>query len=125
MTVDNISPTFPLVMIFFVHAGNEPELADFRFMKNERKGIEVKIINRVQAKWEELADLFRLPPQTVDNLRTLPGFTSEKACREVFRMWLEAESDPRVPKTWQTVITVMRRMDNAKLADEITNILED
>lgn len=56
MAVDNISHTFKLIMTFFVYAANEPGLADFTFMENERKGIEVEIIERVQANLVELAD---------------------------------------------------------------------
>ena len=112
-------------MTFFVHAANVPEVADFVFMENEKKGIEVRIIDRVQAYWEELADYLRLPPHTAANLRVQPGFTPARACREIFKEWLEAESNPKVPKTWQTVIKVICRIGNAQLADEITNILRD
>ena len=100
-------------------------VADFTFMENERKGIEVKIIDRVQANWEELADHFRLPSQTVANLKAQPGCTPAKACREVFKSWLEAESNPKVPKTWETVTKVIRRIGNSKLADEISEVLKD
>ena len=95
------------------------------FMKNEKKGIEVRIIDRVQANWEELADHLRLPPHTAANLMAQPRFTPARACREIFNQWLVGESNPKVPKTWQTVIKVICRIGNARLADEITNILRD
>ena len=123
MAVDNISHTFQLIMTFFVHAANEPELADFTFMENERKGIKVEIIERVQANWVELADHFRLPSQTVNNIKAQTGVTPAEACREVFKRWLVAESNPKLPKTWETLIKVMRRIGDDKLAEEITDIL--
>ena len=110
-------------MTFFVYAANEPGLADFTFMENERKGIEVEIIERVQANLVELADHLWLPSQTVNNIKAQTGVTPAEACREVFMRWPEAENNPKVLKTWETVIKVMHRIGDDKLAEEITDIL--
>lgn len=37
--------------------------------------------------------------------------------------WPEAENNPKVLKTWETVIKVMHRIGDDKLAEEITDIL--
>ena len=95
------------------------------FMESKQRCIQVRIINEVQANLEELSDLLRLPPNTVINLKAQPGFTTGSACREVFKRWLEATNDPRVPKTWETVVKVVRILSNHKLAGDIEAILKD
>lgn len=54
----------------------------------------------------------------------MPDHTSENACREVFRRWLEGGDELLSPKDWTTVITVMKRIEQTALADEILKILE-
>ena len=80
------------------------------------------IIDGVQAHWVDLVDHLRLPRGTVEVLKAQPNFTPQKACREVFNKWLNSEGDPEVLKTWETVITVIHRI-NPKLASEIRDVL--
>lgn len=74
------------------------------------------IFARVQGKWRRLIAQFRLPHHTIAALQSL---APKEACREVFIRWLDGGAEVRYPKTWATVITVLRNIGNTTLADEV------
>ena len=92
-------------------------------MRSEKIGKRVEIIKEMQPEWEQLAGHFRLSDETVPALKA-NGLNAVQACREVFDRWLKAETNADVPKTWETVIKVVRRF-NAGVADRIRDILEN
>ncbi len=100
-------------------AVKEPQLYDFRRIENRKTKRAVQIINEVQAQWETVADLFQLPPPTVNNLRDL---TRENACRTVFDKWLKGEGEDG-PRDWHAVIVMIENIPEKKLASDIRAVL--
>ncbi len=84
----------------------------------------VTIIDRLQGDWEKLVGHLRIPGHNIRAIRGMQPFTPAIACREVFRLWLEGGEDEFLtPKNWDTVIKVTKRLNNAKLGDEIRTVL--
>ena len=100
-------------------AAKVPKMSEIRFLENEAKKLKIYILEEVQADWVELADHLQLPPTTIRNLRSL---TPERACRDVFDIWLGGEGVG--PRTWETLISVFRNMRKQTLADKISGALQ-
>ncbi len=107
----------------YISAGNEPKMREFVYLENPTTGASVKIIKMVQAQWPQLVDLLWLPSHTVANLKAEPHYTPRAACREVFNIWLNGDDTLRMPKNWDTVIEVMSHLGNAKLGQDIKEVL--
>ncbi len=103
--------------------GRKPEMCDLTYIEDPSGTKSVQIIDRVQAKWRKLVDLFRLPAHTINTLRAMPDYSPENACWEVFSRWLEGGDDLLTPKNWITVVEVMCHIGNSALADEIVEIV--
>ena len=52
-------------------------------------------------------------------------FQAEDACRTVFMIWLGGKEGLREPKTWATVVSVLKEADLGKLSGELNSILLD
>ena len=50
-------------------------------------------------------------------------FQVEEACRTVFSEWLGGKEGLREPKTWATVVTILKEADLGVLSDELNSIL--
>ena len=79
-------------------------------------------MEQVQAHWVTLIDHFRLPAHTADAFQ---NYNQMKACREVFRQWLDGGDELLSPKTWETLTKVIRHIGKSAIADEICAILEE
>ncbi len=110
-------------MIPFTPAAKVPNLWEFTHLKNPTTGAFVQIIKTIQADWPQLVDLLWLPSETVATLKAQPNFTPKDACREAFNIWLKGDDTLLMPKNWDTVIEVMGRLDNAKLGQDIKEVL--
>ena len=97
-------------------------MRDLWNLENERKHKNVRIIDELQADLQALSDLLQLPDTTVRNLRTARNFTADDGCRSVFQKWLGGEG--RQPRTWATLIKVIRELNKRALADKILDILQ-
>ena len=89
-----------------------------RSLEND-KGLDINIIDEVQAHWQALADHLKLPSYTVENLSDLDN---EAACRRVFRLWLDGEG---MSQNWHTIITVLRKIKKKRLAELVHEALSD
>ena len=50
---------------------------------------------------------------------------AEEACRRVFNIWLGGREGLREPKTWATVVDVLKEADLGVLSGELNAILSD
>ena len=73
-------------------------MRQLRYLANEAKTVEVRIIQEVQSDWKDLVDVFELRTVTVENETAKPAWTPKDACRNVFVVWLQGQG--RSPKTW-------------------------
>ena len=94
-------------------------MSQLRFLES-KNGIEVCILDEIQADWRALVDFLELPSRTVRNLRHLDN---EDACRETLQMWLDGEGDEDTPRNWHTIITVLRKMKRKSLAKQVQEAL--
>ncbi len=107
----------------FTPAAKLPKLREFTYLENPTTGASVQIIQTIQADWPQLVDLLWLPSHAVANLKAEPNYTPKAACREAFDMWLKGDNTLLTPKNWDTVIKVMGRLGNAKLGQDIKEVL--
>ena len=75
------------------------------------------------AKWEEVAtrfyfEGFRISTIKRDNIQSVEG-----ACRSVFIDWLGGIKHLREPRTWRTVIKVLKEADLSELATKLEEFL--
>ena len=99
-----------------------PELYQLQYLENESEGIELRIIEAIQANWVKLADHLRLPANTVTNLQTNPIYCApDNACRVVLETWLNRKG--REPKNWYTVVKVLKELGYKELAAKIPLVL--
>ncbi len=103
----------------------KPELFELEYLENSNGTLSVKIIDRVQGRWQALIGYFRLPPHLKQAILGMRDFSPENACREVFRQWLDGGDELLSPKDWNTVIEVLRRIGNLSLADELRFVLTE
>ncbi len=76
----------------------------------------------MQAEWEKLSDFLELPYTTVSNLRARQEFTPESACRSVIVSWLNGGG--LEPKTWGTLVEVLKDMKKGTLANKLAMALK-
>ena len=61
----------------------------------------------------------------MDVVETNAHFRAEEACRSVFSIWLGGREGLREPKTWATVVNVLKEVDLGVLSDDLNSILSD
>ncbi len=103
----------------------EPKLCELEYLQNSNGTLSVKIIDRVQGRWQALIGFFCLPPHTKEAILGMQGFNAENACREVFRRWLNGGDELLSPKDWNMVIEVLCRIGKLAVAEELRSILTD
>ena len=86
----------------------EPTIRQLQYMDLSSKPKEgLRIIEELQADWKKLATSFGLPEKFVRNRPKLEeDFDS---CKAVFDSWLNGEGDEEAPRTWRSVIEVIRK----------------
>lgn len=79
----------------------------------------VNIVARVQADWRRLMSHFHIESYEDTDLK----MTAQDACRDVFQKWLHGGNELLSPKSWKTLIGVLKKIGYGALADEVKAIL--
>lgn len=112
LTSLSLSLSLPWIIII----GRKPKYHELEDLGDDS----LNIIATVQGKWQKLIAQFRLPAYT---FATVQSLSPEDACRQVFFMWLDGGDEVRSPKTWNTVLEVLRNIGHGGLAKKVINMV--
>ena len=91
----------------------------------DRNGEPIRIISSTAGRWERIATRFYFDGNMIDIVKRNAPTQAEEACRRVFSMWLGGKEGLREPKTWATVVSVLKEVDLGVLSDDLNSILSD
>ncbi|XP_065907302.1 uncharacterized protein [Dysidea avara] len=81
------------------------------------KQLHKHVIPKVAADWRTVAEFLELETSTIDHVEERFRSDPTRCCGEVFRKWLKSE-ETLGPKTWSTLITTLREIDQLKTITE-------
>ena len=84
------------------------QLLCMEYRNEEDKEDEIRILDQVTAKWEDLVLALDLPDVFIANEKAKPGWTPHNACCNAFSTWLNGEGAE--PLTWATVLKALKRV---------------
>ena len=75
------------------------------------------------SKWEDVATRLYFEGFSISSIKRDNSQSVEGACRAVFIDWLGGMEQLREPKTWRTVIKVLKEADMSELAIRLEDVL--
>ena len=85
----------------------------------EGNGKTVSILKDGANKWEDIATRLYFNGSMISQIRNDSQNNMQGACRNVFIKWLEGENGLREPRTWDTVIEVLKEAGLGQLAKDV------
>ena len=85
----------------------------------------IYIIDEMAPKWERVGRMLNFSEANIDSIGTTNHGEPERCCEKLLSQWLQGHNntnDSR-PKTWETLLEVMRDARLGVLADKIEKIL--
>ena len=77
----------------------------------------VHVALKIPTKWYQLGILLRIETTTLDTFeKEVTDHDQVRLCIKVFQQW---KNEVKVPFTWETIITALRRLDENKIANEL------
>jgi hypothetical protein len=81
------------------------------------------VLEGTASKWERIAMRLHFDGNTISQIWTDSQHNQLDACRNVFVEWLSGKEGLHTPRTWSTVIEVLKEAQLGQLADELKDIL--
>ena len=88
----------------------------------ERHGKRLRLIERVNAKWQQLAEQLHFPHYTIESINQSCFYQCDSACRSMFTQWLNGKG--RKPTTWATLIKALYDADLSSVAQELSEMID-
>ena len=86
----------------------------------------IRVIQRSAAKWEKIGIRLYFNGSMIGSIRRDSNFLTEEACATVFIMWLDMEMEGlRQPRTWDTVVKVLKESGLGELSEELNSVLSE
>ena len=86
----------------------------------EKNGLTLRLIESVAPDWEELAIALEFEQHIIRTIKK-DNRETEAACRAMLFQWLERKGHQ--PNTWRTLITALKDIQLASIADTLEQIL--
>ena len=86
-------------------------------------GETIRIISSTAGKWKTIATRFYFDGNMIDIVERDAHFRVEESCRRVFNMWLGGREGLREPKTWATVVDVLKEANLGTLSGDLNSVL--
>ena len=96
-----------------------PELHELDLV--QRNDITIRVINVVAPKWKRAAIRLQFKGHVIETIRHDSHFQAEPACQSMFSKWLEGVG--REPRTWRTVVEVLKEIGLRVAANELHKAL--
>ena len=90
----------------------------------EGKHQRVFIIDEMAPKWKRVGRMLKFSTSCMETITSSCGNDTE-CCDKLLSQWLQGQNDDKdhCPKTWETLLEVMRDVRLAELADRLEKIL--
>ena len=85
----------------------------------------MKVLEGAGSRWERIAIRLYFEQNRISQIWTDSQSNTGQACCSVFGQWLEGKDGLRTPRTWRTVIKVLKESDLGQLADELKEVLQE
>ena len=89
----------------------------------EGNGKIVKVLEGVGNKWDRIATRLYFEQNMISQIWTDSQSNTGRACRSVFCEWLDGKEGLRTPRTWRTLINILKESDLGQLADDVKEVL--
>ena len=106
---------FIILVLIIPPTGKRPSLDELYCFRG-KDGEKIKIMNTVQAKWEELACALHMGSK-VESIEKDTHSQTFSACRTLFKNWLDGGY--REPVTWKTLLDALDDSDFLELAKTV------
>ena len=115
-----------LHLVAIVCVGETLDLTPLTCLKYHKEGKHqrVFIIDEMAPKWKRIGRMLNFSTSHMETITSSCGDDTE-CCDKLLSQWLEGQNDDKEPrpKTWETLLEVMRDARLAKLADRLEKIL--
>ena len=88
-------------------------------------GKTIRIISSSAARWERIATRLYFDGDATAAIGRDAHYKVADACRTVFNVWLGGKEGLREPKTWATIVDVLKEADLGTLSGELNSILSN
>ena len=118
-----------LLSSFNVCAGETLELDQmicFKYPDKQGKKQRVHIVEKIAPQWKEVGILLNFSISIIDSIATSCHHKPVECSTELLTKWLQGyntDSKDSSPKTWETLLEVMRDAHLGELANELESIL--
>ena len=85
----------------------------------------MKIIKDGASKWENIATRLYFKSGMIEQVKRDNFSNTQQACRSVFSEWLSGVDGLRVPRTWKTVVKILKEADLGQLAEDLETALTE
>ena len=93
------------------------------FKYKDEQGVQqrIHIINNMAPQWIEVGRILKFSEPDIDNIKSTCHDDAVKCCGKLLSKWLQGHnnSNDSRPKTWETLLEVMRDAHLGELADKL------
>lgn len=83
----------------------------------------VRVLEGSANKWDGIARRLYFSGSMISQIRTESQSDGLRACQSVFSQWLDGKEGLHKPRTWSTVIEVLKEAHLGQLADDLKEAL--
>lgn len=98
-----------------------PQLHELDFIRANQKT--VRVLEGSASKWDGIALRLYFSGNKISQIRTESQNNTLRACQSVFSEWLDGKEGLRIPRTWTTVIEILKEAHLSQIADDLAEVL--
>ena len=78
-------------------------------------GETIRIFSSSAARWEKIATRLYFDGNTIQSIKKSSFYQTTDACKAIFNEWLNGREGLREPRTWATVVEILKEADLSTL----------
>ena len=96
-------------------------LSCFKYNDKQGEVQRIYIVDEMAPKWKRVGRMLKFSEANIESIGTTNRGEPEECCEELLSQWLQGHNDTNDsrPKTWETLLEVMRDARLGELADKI------
>ena len=100
-------------------------LTCFKYTDKQGELQRIYIVDEMAPKWERVGRMLKFTEANITSMGTTCRDEPERCCENLLSQWLQGRNDSNDsrPKTWETLLEVMKDARLGELADKIKKIL--
>ena len=109
-------------VLFIIVLSQCPQFHELDLITCNQKAVRVLVGSA--SKWDRVATRLHFDGNIIAQIGTASQNNQLRACQSVFTQWLDGTQGLRTPRTWNTIIEVLKEADLCTLAENLRAILE-